>query len=192
LFSLLPSVQNPWLPWRHGGNLRFDERNDVKSDLASLAPWRLNFAACFMQTLIEPEQRVDELARAVIGAAIEVHRQLGPGFLESIYEEALCIELENRQIPFERQKEISVLYKGRPIGTQRIDLLVGELLIVELKAVEALAEIHKAQVISYLKATHLSLGLLINFNVPVLKNGIQRIVYGTAMTPRAPRRGFTI
>ena len=130
-----------------------------------------------MKTLIEPNQKADELARAVIGAAIEVHRQLGPGFLESIYEEALCVELENRQIPFERQKEISVLYKNRQIGQQRIDLLVGKSLIVELKAVEALAEIHKAQVISYLKATHLSLGLLINFNVPVLKNGIQRIVY---------------
>jgi GxxExxY protein len=142
-----------------------------------------------MKTFIEPDQKTDELARAVIGAAIEVHRQLGPGFLESIYEEALCVELEDRQIPFERQKEISVLYKDRPIGQQRIDLLVGESLIVELKAVDALAEIHKAQVISYLKATHLSLGLLINFNVPVLKNGIQRIVYSvnqTAMTPRAP------
>ncbi len=130
-----------------------------------------------MKTLIEPENRVDALAHAVIGAAIEVHRQLGPGFLESVYEEALCVELEDRQIPFERQKEISVLYKGRQIGQQRIDLLVGESLIVELKAIEALAEIHKAQVISYLKATRLSLGLLINFNVPILKNGIQRIVY---------------
>jgi GxxExxY protein len=130
-----------------------------------------------MKTLIEPSQKADELARAVIGAAIEVHRQLGPGFLEILYEEALCIELENRQIPFERQKEISVLYKGRQIGVQRVDFLVGQSLIVELKAVEALAEIHKAQVISYLKATHLSLGLLINFNVPVLKDGIQRIVY---------------
>ena len=130
-----------------------------------------------MKTLIEPENRVDALAHAVIGAAIEVHRQLGPGFLESVYEEALCVELADRQIPFERQKEISVLYKGRRIGQQRIDLLVGESLIVELKAIEALAEIHKAQVISYLKATRLSLGLLINFNVPILKNGIQRIVY---------------
>jgi len=130
-----------------------------------------------MNTLIEPNQKTDELAHAVIGAAIEVHRQLGPGFLESIYEEALCVELEARRIPFERQKEISVLYKDRPIGQQRIDLVVGESLIVELKACEALAEIHKAQVISYLKATHLSLGLLINFNVPVLKNGIQRIIY---------------
>jgi GxxExxY protein len=130
-----------------------------------------------MKTLIEPEKRVDELAHAVIGAAIEAHRHLGPGFLESVYEEALCIELAERQLPFECQKEISVLYKGRPIGKQRIDLMVGEVLIVELKAIEALAEIHKAQVISYLKATRLSLGLLINFNVPILKNGILRLVY---------------
>jgi GxxExxY protein len=85
--------------------------------------------------------------------------------------------LEDRQIPFERQKEISLLYKDRQIGQQRIDLLVGESLIVELKAIEALAEIHRAQVISYLKATRLSLGLPINFNVPILKNGIQRIVF---------------
>ena len=128
-----------------------------------------------MQNLIEPDKRVDELAHAVIGAAIEVHRHLGPGFLENIYEEALCIELE--AIPFERQKEISVLYKGRPIGKHRVDLLVGQSLMVELKAIEALAEIHTAQVISYLKATGLTLGLLINFNISILKNGIQRVVY---------------
>jgi GxxExxY protein len=134
-------------------------------------------AVCFMKTLIEPGKKVDELAHAVIGAAIEAHRHLGPGFLEGVYEEALCIELAERQVPFERQKEISVLYKGRPIGKQRIDLTVGGVLIVELKAIDALAEIHKAQVISYLKATRLPLGLLINFNIPILKNGIQRVVY---------------
>jgi GxxExxY protein len=127
--------------------------------------------------LIEPDKKVDELARAVIGAAIEVHRQLGPGFLESVYEEALCVELATGEIAFERQKEISVIYKGLQIGRQRIDLLVGQALIVELKTVEELAEIHKTQMISYLKATNLLLGLLINFNVPVLKNGIQRVVY---------------
>jgi GxxExxY protein len=130
-----------------------------------------------VKTIIEPGKKVDELARAAIGAAIEAHRHLGPGFLEGVYEEALCIELADREISFERQKEISVLYKGRPIGRHRIDLMIEEALIVELKAIEALAEIHKAQVISYLKATHLPLGLLINFNVPVLKNGIQRVVY---------------
>jgi GxxExxY protein len=141
-----------------------------------------------MKTLIEPEKKVDELARAVIGAAIEVHRHLGPGFLESVYEEALCVEMADRRIPFERQKEISVLYKGREIGKQRIDLLVGKSLIVELKTVEALAEIHKAQVISYLKATGLSLGLLINFNVSILKSGIHRVVYTdirVALSPNA-------
>ncbi|MGA3162972.1 MAG: GxxExxY protein [Verrucomicrobiota bacterium] len=143
-----------------------------------------------MKTLIEPSARTDELARDVIGAAIEVHRHLGPGFLESVYEEALCVEMADRRIPFERQKEIGVLYKGRTIGRHKIDLLVGQLLVVELKTVEALAEIHNAQVISYLKATGLSLGLLINFNVSILKNGIQRVVYTdiqTAMTPCASK-----
>jgi GxxExxY protein len=139
-----------------------------------------------MNILIEPKKRTDELAHDVIGAAIEVHRHLGPGFLESVYEEALCVELADRRIPFERQKEISLLYKDREIGKHRVDLLVGGSLIVELKTVEALAEIHTAQVISYLKATGLSLGLLINFNVSILKNGIKRVVYSgrqTAMTP---------
>ncbi len=141
--------------------------------------------------LIEPDNKTDKLAHAVIGAAIEVHRQLGPGFLESIYEEALCVELADAGIPVERQKEIGVIYKCRTIGKHRLDLLVGEVLIVELKTVEALADIHKAQVISYLKAAGLQLGLLINFNVPVLKSGIQRIVYtdrSNAMTPSAPRQ----
>lgn len=130
-----------------------------------------------MKTFVEPDQKTDDLAHAVIGAAIEVHRHLGPGFLESVYEEALCVELAVREISFERQKEINVTYKGHQIGRQRVDLLVGQSLIVELKTVEELAEIHKAQVISYLKATGLMLGLLINFNVPVLKNGMQRVVY---------------
>jgi GxxExxY protein len=137
---------------------------------------RINLTAK-MKMSIEPDKRTDEMAHAVIGAAIEVHRQLGPGFLESVYEEALCVELTDREIFFERQREIGVLYKERPIGKHRIDLLVGQSLIVELKTVEALADIHKAQVISYLKATRLSLGLLINFNVPILKNGIQRVIY---------------
>jgi GxxExxY protein len=125
---------------------------------------------------IEPHNTLDRLAQTVIGAAIEVHRHLGPGYLESLYEEALSIELGLRQIPFERQKAVSVDYKGYAIGEGRVDLVVGEELLVELKAVDALASIHKAQVISYLKATKCHLGLLINFNVPILKNGIQRVV----------------
>jgi GxxExxY protein len=124
----------------------------------------------------EPGERLDDLARAVISAAIEVHRHLGPGYLESIYEEALAVELSLRGMPFERQKPIALRYKGHSIGEARLDLLVGNELLVELKAVEAFAPVHKAQVISYLKATNLHLGLLINFNVPVLRSGIQRVV----------------
>jgi GxxExxY protein len=124
----------------------------------------------------EPTQEIDNLAHAVIGAAIEVHRILGPGFLESVYEEALCVELELRGIPFSRQASVTVNYKGHTVGEGRLDLLVDNALIVEAKAVDALAPIHTAQVLSYLKATGHQLGLLINFNVPVLKDGIKRIV----------------
>jgi GxxExxY protein len=129
-----------------------------------------------MDAKIEPSKRLDRLARAVIGAALEVHRHLGPGYLESVYEEALAVELGLRGLSFVRQKPFGVSYKGHEIGEGRLDLLVGDELLVELKAVEALGPIHKAQEISYLKATDLHLGLLINFNVPVLKDGIQRIV----------------
>ena len=116
------------------------------------------------------------MALRVIGCAIEVHRQLGPGFLESLYEEALSIEFVLCGLQFERQKPIRVIYKGRPLGKGHLDFLVEGELIVELKAVETLAPIHKAQVLSYLKATRLSLGLLLNFNVFMLKHGIQRVI----------------
>jgi GxxExxY protein len=124
----------------------------------------------------EPSVEVDQLAREIIGACIEVHRVLGPGFLESVYEEAVGVELTLRGIPHVRQAATAVNYKEHPVGEGRMDLVVGGKIIVELKAVESLAPIHTAQVISYLKATGLSLGLLINFNVPVLKEGIKRII----------------
>ena len=124
----------------------------------------------------EPSEEVDRLAHSVIGAAIEVHRHLGPGYLESVYEEALAVELSLREVAFQRQKSVAVEYKGRSVGEGRSDFLIDNLLIVELKTVDALAGIHKAQVISYLKATRLQLGLLINFNVSVLKDGIKRVV----------------
>jgi GxxExxY protein len=124
----------------------------------------------------EPDRRTDELAHAVICAAIEVHRLPGPGYLESVYEAALCVELDLRGIPFVRQKSMAVDYKGHSVGKGRLDFVVDGCLIVELKAVEAVAPLHTAQVLSYLKATNLALGLLINFNVPVLKNGVKRIV----------------
>jgi GxxExxY protein len=124
----------------------------------------------------EPDKEVDDLARRVIGAAIEVHRHLGPGYLESVYEEALAVELGLRGIPFERQKPVVVDYKGHGVGQGRLDLLVGDCLIVELKTVDAFAPIHRAQVISYLKTTGLCLGLLINFKVRQLKDGVRRVV----------------
>jgi GxxExxY protein len=124
----------------------------------------------------EPDERVNQLSHAVIGAAIEVHRLLGPGYLESVYEQALCVEFEIRGIPFVRQQLVSVEYKGHKIAESRLDILVGGVLVVELKAVSELAPVHTAQIISYLKATSNKLGLLINFNVPTLKDGIKRIV----------------
>ncbi|AFZ11059.1 hypothetical protein Cri9333_0059 [Crinalium epipsammum PCC 9333] len=124
----------------------------------------------------ELREDIEDIAYAVIGAAIEVHRLLGPGFLESVYEGALCVELQQRGIPFVRQAVVAVTYKGQRVGEGRIDLLIGNVLIVELKAVEKLTPIHSAQVISYLKMTNQKLGLLINFNVPILKEGIKRII----------------
>ena len=124
----------------------------------------------------EPDAGTDSLAHAVIGAAIEVHRTLGPGFLENVYEEALSVELALRSIAFERQRLVDLVYKGVPSATHRLDLLVGHRLVVELKAVDGLAPVHFSQMISYLNATRLTLGLLINFAVPILKHGIHRIV----------------
>ena len=124
----------------------------------------------------EPSRELDTLARDVIGAAIEVHRILGPGFLESVYEKALCRELDLRGIPYASQQSLPITYKGCPVGEGRIDLLVADSLVVELKAVEALVPVHTAQVISYLKSTGLHLGLLLNFNVQVLRDGIKRII----------------
>jgi GxxExxY protein len=122
------------------------------------------------------DDELDRLAHAVIGAAIAVHRALGPGFLESMYEEALCIEFAARDIAFERQVVVIATYRGQPIGEGRLDLLIGGRLIVELKAVDAFAPIHVAQVLSYLRMTQRRLALLINFNVRILRDGIERII----------------
>ncbi|MBX9905868.1 MAG: GxxExxY protein [Burkholderiales bacterium] len=124
----------------------------------------------------EPDKFLDDLARVVVDAAMEVHRELGPGYVESVYEEALAVELRLRNVEFERQKAVSVSYKGHSVGEGRVDFLVRGVLIVELKAVEKLLPVHKAQVISYLKARGSTLALLINFNERLLRDGIQRIV----------------
>lgn len=116
------------------------------------------------------------LTDKVIGAAIEVHKILGPGYLEGVYEEALVHELQLRNIPLERQKVININYKDKPVGEGRLDLLIDKCLVVELKAVNELADIHVAQVLSYLKTTDLQLGLLINFNTRYLRDGIKRVI----------------
>jgi GxxExxY protein len=119
---------------------------------------------------------INDLTGAVIAAAIEVHKILGPGLLESTYEECLCRELELRKISFERQRELPVEYKGLGLDCgYRLDVIVEKKVILELKAAEALLPIHQAQLLTYLKLTGLKIGLLINFNVPVLKEGIKRI-----------------
>ena len=121
------------------------------------------------------EMELNRITESIIGAAIEVHRALGPGLLESAYEECLCRELSLREIPFERQRPLPVEYKGTTLDCgYRLDLLVMGTVVVEIKAVESIEPIHEAQLLTYLKLGGWKLGLLINFNVPVLKDGIRR------------------
>ena len=121
------------------------------------------------------EKYNDDLTRKIISAAIEVHRELGPGFLESIYEEALCHEFKLQNIHFERQVPIDVFYKGQIIHGQRLDILVDKEVIVELKSLQNLPDVAIAQVLSYLKATRLKRALIINFGKKRLVEGIKRI-----------------
>jgi GxxExxY protein len=118
----------------------------------------------------------DARTERIIGCAIAVHRKLGPGLLESTYEEALCIELADAGLSYRRQLCVPALYKGRTIGEYRIDLLVGDAAIVEIKSVEQLNPVFEAQLLTYLKVTGKKTGLLINFNTRLLKDGIKRLV----------------
>ncbi|MHB8501705.1 MAG: GxxExxY protein [Candidatus Acidiferrales bacterium] len=119
----------------------------------------------------------NELTHGIIGAAIEVHRLLGPGLLESAYEDCLCHELALRRIRFEKQKPIPLVYKGTKLECGfRLDLLIEGRVVVELKSVDGLGPIHEAIVLTYLRLSGHELGLLINFNVPVLKDGIRRFI----------------
>jgi GxxExxY protein len=126
--------------------------------------------------LEEPSEEIDGQVSELLAAAVEVHRVLGPGFLESVYEHALCVELGLRNLRYRRQVPILVDYKGHRVGESCLDLLVADRIVVELKAVEALVPIHWVQVRSYLRATGCLVGLLINFNVPVLLRGVRRII----------------
>ncbi len=119
----------------------------------------------------------DELAKRIIGAAIEVHRELGHGFIEFVYEQAMLYELSLAGITVEKQKKILVSYKGIKLAGQRLDLLVGGRVILDLKCVEQFAPIHEAQMLSYLKATHRRLGLLINFKASTIKGNIKRVIH---------------
>jgi len=121
----------------------------------------------------------NEISGKIIGAAIEVHKRLGPGLLESAYEECLCCEMKLRGIKFERQVALPLNYKGLHLDCgYRLDLLVEDKIIVELKSVEALEPIHDAQLLTYLKLKNSRLGLIINFNMMMLKDGIRRLVNG--------------
>jgi GxxExxY protein len=119
----------------------------------------------------------DRLSHAVLGAAIAVHRTLGPGLLESVYAACLCHELRARSVPFTRQVRVPVIYQGEAMDVHfRLDVLVDAQLIVELKAVDHVLDVHRAQLITYLKLTGIRTGLLINFNVPRLMDGVTRLV----------------
>lgn len=118
----------------------------------------------------------EDFSREIIGACMDVHTRLGPGLLESVYEQCVCIELERRKLPFRRQITLPIRYRDSVIeGTYRIDLVVGETTIVELKAVDALAPLHVAQLMTYLRLSNYPVGLLVNFNVPSLRQGLRRI-----------------
>jgi len=121
----------------------------------------------------------NQLTGEIIGAAIEVHRHLGPGLLESVYEEGLMYELSQQGLAVQRQLELPVIYKGKQLNTNyRIDLLVKNEVIVELKSVQRIENIHKAQLLTYLKMSKLRYGLLLNFNVAIMKQGICRLLNG--------------
>ncbi len=116
------------------------------------------------------------LTEKIIGCAIEVHRHLGPGLLESTYEEALCVEFDEHEIRYCRQHPFPILYKGRTIGEYRLDLLVEDAVIVEIKSVERFDPVFEAQVLTYLRATGKKIGLLINFNSRLLRDGVKRFI----------------
>ncbi len=118
----------------------------------------------------------DKITEKIIGCAIEVHRNLGPGLLEKIYENALCVELEANNIKFESQKLLAVNYKGNYLGDYKIDILVEDKIVIEIKSVERHDPIFEAQILSYMKLGGFKIGLLINFNSKLLKDGIKRYI----------------
>jgi len=136
----------------------------------------------------EESERLNRITEDIIGAAIEVHRAIGPGLLESAYEACLAFELLERNRKVAKQVTLPLVYKSVKLDCgYRLDLLVDDLVIVELKAVDALNDVHKAQLLSYLKISGLNVGLLINFNVKMLKHGIVRVLNNLPESPRSQR-----
>ena len=125
------------------------------------------------------KENANSLSKVIVDAVIEVHKELGPGLLESAYEYALCHELSSRKLPFERQVELPVNYKGVSLGTAyKLDVVIDNIVILELKSVTKIEPIHEAQLLSYLRLSDKWLGFLLNFNVPIMKQGIKRMVNG--------------
>jgi GxxExxY protein len=142
----------------------------------------------------ESVRDLNGITQGIIAAAIEVHRHLGPGLLESAYQECLCYELSQMGLSFSREVHLPVTYKGIQLDcSYRIDLLVEDEVVVELKSVEQVLPVHSAQLLTYMKASRKQIGLLINFNVPALKNGIKRMVhdYRDASLRLSPRLGVS-
>ncbi len=121
-------------------------------------------------------EEINKITERIIGCAIEVHRNLGPGLLESVYEEAMCVELDIQGVRYHRQTAVPVNYKGRVIGDYRLDLLVEDAVVVELKSVERHDPVFEAQILTYMRVTGKRVGLLINFNSKLLREGIKRFV----------------
>jgi len=120
--------------------------------------------------------QINKITERTIGCAIEVHRCLGPGLLESMYQRALCIELDDAQLPYVDQLAIPAFYKGRLVGEYHVDLLIADLVIVEIKSVERMHPVFDAQLITYLRLTAKRVGLLLNFNSRVMREGIKRLI----------------
>ena len=119
---------------------------------------------------------LEAIVTRTIGSAIRVHQARGPGFHEAVYQDALAVELELEGLPFEREFQVAIFYRGRPLRTQRLDLVVDGLVVIELKAVERLDRVHQAQLLSYMKAAKLPVGLLMNFHAEFLKSQLRRFV----------------
>ncbi len=117
-----------------------------------------------------------ETTDRILRCGVEVHRALGPGLFENVYESAMCVELEANNIPFRRQVAVPLLYRGQIISEHRVDLIVDDKVLVEIKSVDRLAPIHMTQLLTYLRVTSLHVGLLLNFNSPTLRAGVRRVV----------------